>query len=188
MPAPKTMSRDRRPAAVVEDPKPRPAGAAAEPVGATRSPEDQQAVDLLLAFTRLIRERRSGGVLPERLAALLAEGTVAPRHLTTFALVNLEGPLSVSDLAERQGLALSTASLLVTQLADLGLLERREDEHDRRRTVVSVAPRYAEESEAVAGAKLAPLRRALARMGPTRARHFIEAIGVLADELARVDV
>ena len=175
MPAPKTLSRPRATPAVTP------------PAPPARSPEDEQAVELLLAFTRLHGGRRSEGTLPHRLASLLADGTVAPRHMTTFALVNLQGPLSVSDLAERQGLALSTASLLVTQLADLGLLERREDEADRRRTVVSVAPKYREESEAVARAKLAPMRRALSRMGPTRARAFIEAIGVLADEMGRGD-
>lgn len=158
-----------------------------EQLSTERSAEDQQAVELLLAFTRLLRGRRAPGTLPDRLASLLADGTLAPRHLSTFALVNLEGPLSVSSLAERQGLALSTASLVVTQLAELGLLERREDQRDRRRTVVSVAPQYRAESEAVARAKLAPMRRALARMGPARARAFIEAIGVLADEMSRVE-
>ncbi len=108
-------------------------------------------------------------------------GGLAPRHLGAFAVVALAGPLTVSELAEREGLALSTASLLVTQLADAGLVERREDAGDRRRTVVSVAPAYQAESEAVLEEKLAPLRDAVVRMGPVRAKAMLEGLAILAE-------
>jgi DNA-binding MarR family transcriptional regulator len=112
---------------------------------------------------------------------------LAPRHLAAFAVVALAGPLTVSDLAARAGLALSTASLLVTQLADAGLVERREDEGDRRRTVVSVAPAYRAESEAVLEEKLAPLREAVLRMGPVRAKATLEGLAILAEVVSPRD-
>ena len=91
--------------------------------------------------------------------------------------------MSVSALASREGLALSTASLLVTQLSQAGLVERREDAHDRRRTVVSVAPAYRRDSEAALESKLAPLRRALERMGSRRATALLQGLAILVEEI-----
>jgi len=149
-----------------------------------RTVEDEQTSRMLLAFTRLVRAFRLSEGLPKRVEVLLATGDLAPRHLTAFAVIALEGPLTVSELANREGLALSTASLLVTQLAEVGLVERREDTADRRRTVVSVAPEHRQESEAVLESKLAPLRRAVVRMGAARAEAMLEALTILAEELS----
>jgi DNA-binding MarR family transcriptional regulator len=148
-----------------------------------RQPLDDGAARLLLAFAGLARDRR-GAALPARLEELVRTGAVAPRHFRAFTLIALGGPLTVSELAAREGCALSTASLLVTQLAEAGLVERREDLDDRRCTVVSVAPAHRRESEQVLEAKLRPLRRALERMGPARAQALLEGLEVVAEELA----
>lgn len=152
--------------------------------GVVRGIEEEQASRMLLAFTRLVRGPRLAEGLPKHVRDLLERGDLAPRHLTAFAVVALEGPMSVSEMARREGLALSTASLLVTQLAEAGLVERREDEKDRRRTVVSVAPEHRRASEEVLESKLAPLRRAVERMGAEQAEVMLEALTILAEELA----
>ena len=145
-----------------------------------------EATRLLLAFTRLARGRRregSGYALPARVQELVEKGVLAHRHLGALAIVAIEGPLSVSDLARREGLALTTASLLVSQLADAGLVERREDTADRRRTVVSIAPEHRRESAVILEGHLAPLRRAVDRMGPERAAALLEALEIVGEEL-----
>jgi DNA-binding MarR family transcriptional regulator len=142
---------------------------------------------VLLAFGRLSRGARQDDRMPQHVEALLKSGFLAPRHLGAFALVALDGPMTVSELAEREGFALSTASLLVTQLAEAGLVERHEDAQDRRRTVVSVAPEHRRESEAVLESKLAPLRRALERMGAERAEALLEGLRILAEEVTAPD-
>jgi DNA-binding MarR family transcriptional regulator len=152
--------------------------------GARRSTVDEGAGRLLLAFARMSRGNRQVTALPKRLASLVGSGQLAPRHLSAFTVIALEGPMAVSELAAHEGLALSTASLLATQLADAGLVERREDEHDRRRTVVSVAPAHRRESEELLESKLAPMRRALARLGEARARSLFEGLEVVAEEMA----
>lgn len=141
-----------------------------------------RAADLLLTFVRLARSHR-GAPTPGWVAGLLRSGELAPRHVVAFALVALFGPVTVSELAAREGLAVSTASLLVTQLAEAGLVERQEDAQDRRRTVVTVAPAHRRESEELLESRLAPLRRALARMGAARARAVFEALDIIAEEL-----
>jgi DNA-binding MarR family transcriptional regulator len=147
-----------------------------------RTREDAQAAEVLLAFARLARARRHDCSLPVHLEGLLATGFLAPRHVGVLAHITLAGPLTITELAEREGFALSTTSLLVTQLAEAGLVERREDAHDRRRTVVSVAPEFGRESEAVLEAELAPLRRAIARMGPAKAKAMIDGLRLVAEE------
>ncbi|MDA8357016.1 MAG: MarR family winged helix-turn-helix transcriptional regulator [Actinomycetota bacterium] len=155
----------------------------ARPAG--RSTLDNQASELLLSFARLMRNSRHEEAAPSHIKTLLRSGELAPRHLGVFAVIALDGPLSVSELARQEGFALSTASLLVTQLADAGLVERREDPGDRRRTVVSVAPAHRRESEEVLASKLAPLRRALERMGKERAAALVQGLRFLAEEVGR---
>jgi DNA-binding MarR family transcriptional regulator len=140
---------------------------------------------VLLAFSRLARSPRDASGLPSRIEALMNDGSLAPRHVSLFAVISLLGPLSVSELAARGGFALSTTSLLVTQLAEAGLVERSESEADRRRTLVSTAPAYLEDGGAVVETKLAPLRRALARMGVQRAAALLEALDIMAEEAAQ---
>ncbi len=125
--------------------------------------------------------------MPKHIEELVSRGVLAPRHLGAFAVISMEGPISVSELAAREGFALSTTSLLVTQLAEVGLVERHEDDQDRRRTVVSIAPKYRRVSEAVLETKLAPLRRAVARMGPQRARALVEGLEMVAEEVTAGD-
>src|ERR1700733_2469438 len=162
----------------------RPAPKADEAVGeAGEVVTAEDAFELLLAFLRLSRNAKHSEGLSERLRSLLIEGSLAPRHMTTFAIVAMHGPLSVSELARREGCATTTASLLATQLADAGLVERREDSLDRRKTVITVSPSFRKDSENVLRARLAPLRRALVRMGPDRARAMLEGLAVLAEEI-----
>src|SRR5271166_1742412 len=152
-----------------------------------RTAQDAQACELLLAFARVARGPRRAAAMPKHIEELVTSGVLAPRHLGAFAVISLEGPISISELAAREGFALSTTSLLVTQLAEVGLVERHEDEHDRRRTVVSIAPKYRRVSEEVLEAKLAPLRRAVARMGPQRARALAEGLEIVAEEVIELD-
>lgn len=149
------------------------------------STQDDAASQMLLLFFRLLGPRRQGPDLPRQVRALLKSGYLAPRHLRALAVITLAGPMTVSEVARQEGLALSTASLLVTQLADAGLVERHEDAGDRRRTVVSVAPRFQRESWAVLDSKLAPLRRALGRMGPRQTRVLLDGLRILMEEVSR---
>ncbi len=151
----------------------------------TSSADDERAAEVLLAFSRMARSPRDASGLPRRIEALMNDGDLAPRHVSLFAVISLLGPLSVSELAARGGFALSTTSLLVTQLAEAGLVERNESETDRRRTLVSTAPAYQTDGEAVVETKLAPLRRALHRMGPGRTAALLEALDILAEEVVQ---
>ena len=93
---------------------------------------------MLLLMPRLVgRAKRLP--IPARLHGL----DLAPRHLALLAYLQYEGPLTVSELAERLEVAPTTVSLMVGDLSRHGILTRQEDEADRRRRIVAIAPDYA---------------------------------------------
>ncbi|WP_174554518.1 MarR family winged helix-turn-helix transcriptional regulator [Nocardia mikamii] len=64
---------------------------------------------------------------------------LAPRHLSLLTYVLFDGPLTVSELARRLEVAPTTVSLMIGDLSRQGVLERRPDDNDRRRTLVAIA-------------------------------------------------
>ncbi|MGP4114341.1 MarR family winged helix-turn-helix transcriptional regulator [Streptomyces sp. 4N509B] len=67
---------------------------------------------------------------------LLSSFQLAPRHLSLLAYLLFDGPTTVKDLAARLEVAPTTVSLMVSDLQRQGVVERREDSADRRRTIV----------------------------------------------------
>jgi DNA-binding MarR family transcriptional regulator len=109
-------------------------------------------------------------------------GSLGPRHGPLLVVVAIERDLSVSELAARVGLSVSTVSLMVGELSRAGLVERLEDDRDRRRTLVRLHPDHAEELEAWMRERLAPLRRTLERLDPVAREHFLDGWRLLAEE------
>jgi DNA-binding MarR family transcriptional regulator len=90
---------------------------------------------LLLLFPRVVGRVKRAPIPPE-----LRSVAIAPRHLSLFSYLQFDGPMPVNELASRLEVAPATVSLMISDLSRKGLLERREDEADRRRTIVSIAP------------------------------------------------
>jgi DNA-binding MarR family transcriptional regulator len=124
--------------------------------------------------------------LPENslIQAVRSNNTLAPRHLIAIAVISIAGELTVSELAESEGIAVSTASLLVTKLVDAGLVVRREDATDRRRIWLSVHPSYRAEAEAILEQRLSPLRQVYGRFSPKQMATTLEVLDALAEELS----
>ncbi|OEV04768.1 MarR family transcriptional regulator [Streptomyces oceani] len=72
---------------------------------------------------------------PEEVQAL----ALAPRHLSLLAGLLFDGASTVNELAARLEVAPTTVSLMVGELSRKGVLERREDEQDRRRRIVDIS-------------------------------------------------
>jgi DNA-binding MarR family transcriptional regulator len=95
---------------------------------------DEGVRTLILLMPRLIgRAKRTPP--PEALRSL----ELAPRHLSLLAYLLFDGSLSINELAARLEVAPATVSLLVGELSRKGVVDRREDEADHRRTIVSIA-------------------------------------------------
>ncbi len=122
---------------------------------------------------------------PQELRDAATLGALGPRHMPALLAVAAAGPLSVSELSRRLGLGLSTTSAIVGQLSRAGLLERAEDEADRRRTIVRLHDDYRDVIGSWAEQALAPLRGTLERL-PARARaQFMEGWRILHEEATR---
>jgi DNA-binding MarR family transcriptional regulator len=110
------------------------------------------------------------------------EAGLRQRHMRVLLALALSGPLTIGDLATALGLTSATTSLLTGELDRAGFLERREDDNDRRRTIVSLPEHIRAPLEQIANAKLATLRRTLERLDPPVREHFLEGLRLLASE------
>jgi DNA-binding MarR family transcriptional regulator len=93
---------------------------------------------MLLLMPRLV-----GRVKRLPIPAALRGLDLAPRHLALLAYLQYDGPLMVRQLADRLEVAPTTVSLMVGDLSRHGILTREEDDADRRRRIVAIAPDYA---------------------------------------------
>jgi DNA-binding MarR family transcriptional regulator len=109
------------------------------------------------------------------------------RHVAPLVALVIGGPASVSELAERIGLTPATTSLLVGELSRAGFVERREDDADRRRTIVSIDESIEEVVRPSLGQTLAPLDRALARMSAAQRHQFMDGLRILNEEIGRTE-
>jgi DNA-binding MarR family transcriptional regulator len=125
---------------------------------------------LVLAF------QRRAGELP---AALRDAGRLGQRHVAVLVMLAISGPLSVSELAQRSGMTVAHASLVVGELAKAELAERDHDPADRRRILVSLSgtaqPAVAEMRQRQAE----PVSRFLGQLSAAEAETFIAQLSLL---------
>jgi DNA-binding MarR family transcriptional regulator len=154
------------------------------PVPAREISRDEVREVLWLLADVITGLKRSGGhEIPEECRTPFESGALGPRHVPVLMTVTFMGELSVSQIAERIGLSLATTSLMVGELAREGLVERTEDDRDRRRTIVRLHPDYRAVMDAWAQSRFAPVGRALAGLSPAAYAHFLDGLRSIADEL-----
>jgi DNA-binding MarR family transcriptional regulator len=91
--------------------------------------------------------------------------------------------MSVSKLADRVALAPATTSLLVNELSRAGIVERREDELDRRRTIVTLASEYEALVKSRIDIIMEPLRRTLKRLDAGQRAGFMQGLRIMVEEI-----
>lgn len=119
---------------------------------------------LVMAF------RRNHGEIPERLKPA---GKGGGRHIAMLISLAIEGPATVSELAERLDMSVAHASLVVGELARAQLVDREHDPDDRRRIVVSISEIAKPDIAEMRRRRSAPLQRFLDELEPAEADAFI---------------
>ena len=114
----------------------------------------------------------------------MERASLGKRHASALLAVAAVEPIGVSELAKRLGLLLSSTSTLVGELSRAGLIERAEDDRDRRRTIVRVHEDYRDAMEEWLEGALAPVRNTLERLSPQARAHFMEGWRILHEEAA----
>jgi DNA-binding MarR family transcriptional regulator len=120
---------------------------------------------------------------PELLELVSGEPPLGRRHVGLLAQIGTEGGRSVGELARELDLSLPAASKLTRDLEDHGLVERREDPEDRRRTVVALSPRTAKRVRAWLEQRSKPLEQALATLDTNEREAFLKGLRALGDAL-----
>jgi DNA-binding MarR family transcriptional regulator len=147
---------------------------------------DSQLDDARDALRRVVRGLWRHRRPPDELLELLhAEPSLGRRHVLLLSHVGRDGPLGVSALADAAHLSLPAASSLVRDLEEHGLVTRREDPDDRRRTLVALDTRNEEAVQRWLRNRDEPLRRTLAALDEGERAAFVKGIRTLADELLR---
>lgn len=140
---------------------------------------DEAVRTMLLLMPRVIgRIKRLPVPEPLRTADL------APRHLSLMAYLQHEGSLTVGELADRLEVAPTTVSLMVGDLSRHGVLTRREDDRDRRRRIVAIAPAYADAVDQWLSANARAWTAALRTLTPTQRRTVVQALRAYESALA----
>jgi DNA-binding MarR family transcriptional regulator len=150
-------------------------------------PEEVEQLLLLADLMRGLKHSVTVGCASEPLKRDMLAAGLGERHGRLLVTLAATGPLSVGELAAKMGLAAPTVSLLVGEANRAGFLDRREDERDRRRTIVSLPERIQAPLERLARATVQPLGRTLEQLDPSARLHFLQGLGLLVSELDRVD-
>src|SRR5437763_12049438 len=119
----------------------------------------------------------------ELLELVSGDPPLGRRHVAVLAQIGSEGERTVGDLARELGLSLPAASKLTRDLEDHGLVERREDPGDRRRTVVALGTGTARRVRAWLNRRNRPLEQALATLDTKEREAFLKGLRALADAL-----
>ncbi|GAB3461995.1 MarR family winged helix-turn-helix transcriptional regulator [Actinophytocola sediminis] len=135
---------------------------------------------LLLLLPRVVGRAKRTAPPPE-----LACVTLAPRHLSLFAYLLFDGPMPVNELAKRLEVAPATVSLMVGELSRQRMLDRHEDQDDRRRTIVSIPPDRQDAVEAWMSSTAKAWSTALEPLSPAQRRLFVDTLATFERELAR---
>jgi DNA-binding MarR family transcriptional regulator len=131
-----------------------------------------------------LHDLKSAVPAPMPMRDAMERASLGKRHASALLAVAATEPIGVSELAKRLGLLLSSTSTIVGELSRAGLLERAEDDRDRRRTIVRVHEDYRDAMEAWLEMALAPIRHTLERLSPQARAHFMEGWRILQQEAA----
>jgi DNA-binding MarR family transcriptional regulator len=148
-----------------------------------QSVEDDVA-ELISLVPVTLHDLKSAVPAPMPMRDAMEASSLGKRHATALLAVAAAEPIGVSELAKRLGLLLSSTSTIVGELSRAGMLERAEDDHDRRRTIVRVHEDYRDAMEGWLEVAIAPFQTALERLSPEARAHFMEGWRILAEEAA----
>src|SRR5882757_10151993 len=145
---------------------------------------DAPTVDEAIRGILLLMPRLVGRAKRLPIPADLRSFNLASRHLSLLSYLIFDGPLAVNELAARLEVAPATVSLMVSDLSRQGVLDRRADEADRRRAIVSIAESHQAAVEEWLAGGSAAWRKALAPLTPTERQTFVETLRTYEREMA----
>jgi DNA-binding MarR family transcriptional regulator len=139
----------------------------------------------ILELSALVRRPEPNESSGLTLGRTMRKHGLEQRHSGALLTIALYGPLTITQLAGRQHVTLKTASLIAVELEQAGLIQRREDPADRRRTIVTIAKGKERAINEGLNNRAAYLARALDRLTPQQREGLITGLEMLTEEMAR---
>jgi DNA-binding MarR family transcriptional regulator len=168
---------------------PTPAGRASpdDQPSAAQQLEDQpkRLMAAILEFSALIRRPEPNESSRLALGRAMRKHGLEQRHASALLTIALYAPLTITQLADRHHVTLKTASLIAVELEQAGLIQRREDPTDRRRTIVTIAKGKERAVHEGLNHRAAHLARTLNRLTPQEREGLITGLETLSQEMAR---
>lgn len=149
----------------------------------SRSSHPREIAAVEAALTTLVRRAK----LPDAHVAVAQSAGIALDRAAYVVLARIGewGPLRLSELAERLGADVSTASRHVHQLELDGYVDRAEDPSDRRAWLLSLTPSGADAVARVRSARQAAVARLLEDWPAEDRRELARLLGRLVESLTR---
>ena len=154
----------------------------AQPKTSRPTSVEQDLTELTALVPTTLHDLKNAVPAPMPMRDAMEGAGLGKRHASALLAVAAAEPISVSELAKRLGLLLSSTSTLVGELSRAGLLDRAEDDQDRRRTIVRVHSDYRYAMEGWLAMALAPIRDTLERLPPRARANFMEGWRILQQE------
>jgi DNA-binding MarR family transcriptional regulator len=145
---------------------------------------EEDLTELVALLPVTLHDLKNSVPAPMPMRDAMERAALGNRHASALLAVAAVEPIGVSELAKRLGLLLSSTSTIVGELSRAGLVERTEDDEDRRRTIVRVHEDYRDAMEGWIEGAMAPLRHTLERLSPQARAHFMEGWRILGEEAA----
>ena len=131
--------------------------------------DQELASRLRLAITRTAR----------RLRQQQGESALSPTLIAALSTIERHGPLTPSELAERERVQRPTITRVLTRLSDAGLIERTADERDRRVARLQVTSDGRKLLRSVRTRKTAYLAKRIDQLDPEEREVLERAAGIL---------
>ncbi len=148
-----------------------------------RAPSVEEAlIELTALMPVTLHDLKSAVPAPMPMRDAMEHSGLGNRHASALLAIAAAEPIGVSELARRLGLLLSSTSTIVGDLSRAGLVQREEDDEDRRRTIVRVHGDYRAAMDGWRKVAMAPIRSALERLAPSARAHFMEGWRLLHEE------
>jgi DNA-binding MarR family transcriptional regulator len=147
---------------------------------------DDQIKELLAAmldFTSAQRFREASERPEMGLGRTMQRHGLTSRHSSALLTIALYGPMTITQLAERQRIRLKAASLTAVELEQAGMVERREDPADRRRTIVAIPKNKQRAINQGLTSRAAHIQRTLDQLTPEQRDGLITGLKTLAEEM-----
>jgi DNA-binding MarR family transcriptional regulator len=155
--------------------------APASPVSGTQ--HEVRVDDVQRQLRRVLRALRRRRPVTRELSENFRKGRLGPRHAAALAVITDEEGLTVGDIARRLGVSLAAASQIASELTTADLVQRTEDQGDRRRTRVALHEHRRHVVRDWLDERAQPVAAALARLDPDERAAFVRGLTLLAEEL-----